>query len=68
MKPRHHAKPVMTVAQATTQLTTLLVGCSDKALAALDADYLARCYKVKPTVAMQMLRDQREHREGRDSA
>ena len=65
MKPRHHAKPLMTVAQATTQLNTLLVGCSDKALAALDAEYLARCYKVKPTVAMKMLRDQREHRANR---
>ncbi|KAK4833121.1 hypothetical protein QYF36_000216 [Acer negundo] len=37
----------MTVAQATTQLNTLLVGCSDTALAALDADYLSRCYKTQ---------------------
>lgn len=65
-KPRHHAKPDMTVAQSTLQLRNLLIGCSDNALAAMDADYLSRCYKVKPMVAMQMLRDQREHRRARE--
>jgi len=67
MKPRHHAKPEMTVAQSTLQLQTLLIGCSDAALHAFDADYLSRCYKVKPMVAMKMLRDQREHRRERQS-
>lgn len=65
MKPRHHAKPEMTVAQSTLQLQNLLIGCSDHALAAMSPEYLSRCYKVKPMVAMQMLRDQREHRANR---
>jgi hypothetical protein len=67
MKPRHHAKPEMTVAQSTLQLRNLLTGCSDAALYGFDAEYLSRCYKVKPMVAMQMLRDQREYRRVRDA-
>lgn len=61
-RPQHHAKPVMTVGQSTLQLRMLLLNCSDTALAAFDADYLSRCYRVKPLDAMAMLRDQRAHR------
>jgi len=57
----------MTIAQSTLQLQTLLTGCSDNALAAMTPEYLSRCYKVKPMLAMQMLRDQREHRRARDA-
>lgn len=66
MKRQHHAKPVMTVGQSRLQLQAMLVTCSDTALAAFDADYLSRCYRVKPLEAMGMLREQRAHRVGRD--
>lgn len=65
MKRQHHAKPVMTVGQSRLQLQMLLLNCSDTALAAFDADYLSRCYRVKPLEAMGMLREQRAHRENR---
>jgi len=65
MKPRHHAKPVMTVEQSTLQLRMLLCGCSDAALAAHTPESLASMYRVKPMDAMRMLRDQRAHRAAR---
>lgn len=62
---RPQPKQPMTVAQSMTNLRMLLVNCSDHALAAMDPDYLARCYRVKPAEASKMLTEQRKHREGR---
>lgn len=62
---RPQPKQPMTVAQSVTNLTMLLVNCSDHALAAMDPDYISRCYRVTPAMASKMLTDQRKHREGR---
>jgi len=62
---RPQPKQPMTVAQSVTNLTMLLVNCSDHALAAMDPEYLSRCYRVSPAMASKMLTDQRKHRESR---
>jgi hypothetical protein len=64
-RARHqsHAKPVMTVAQSVTNLTLLLVGCTDKRLAAMTAEELASSYRVSPAMAAKLLDAQRAHRE-----
>lgn len=64
-RQQNHAKPVMTIAQSVTNLTMLLVNCSDHALAAMDPEYLSRCYRVTPAMASKMLTEQRRHRETR---
>lgn len=53
----------MTVAQSVTNLTLLLVGCTDKRLAAMTAEELAGSYRVSPAMAAKLLADQRAHRE-----
>lgn len=60
---RPQPKQPMTVAQSMSNLNSLLVGCTDKRLAAMTADELASSYRVKPEVAAEMLRKQRAHRE-----
>lgn len=62
---RPQPKQPMTVAQSVTNLTMLLVNCSDHALAAMDPDYISRCYRVSPAMASKMLTEQRAHREAR---
>lgn len=62
---RPQPKQPMTIAQSVTNLTLLLVNCSDHALAAMDPEYLSRCYRVTPAMASKMLTDQRKHREAR---
>jgi hypothetical protein len=63
--PQSHAKPVMTVAQSLNQLTMLLVGCTDKRLAAMTVDELVGSYRVKPAQAAELLANQRAHRASR---
>lgn len=60
---RPQPKQPMTVAQSVTNLTLLLVGCTDKRLAAMTAEELAGSYRVSPAMAAKLLADQRAHRE-----
>jgi hypothetical protein len=62
---RPQPKQPMTVAQSMTNLTMLLVNCSDHALAAFDPEYLSRCYRVKPAEASKMLTEERGRRAAR---
>lgn len=51
-----------TVASATARLHQLLVGCSDHALAAMSADYLANTHRVPVAKCHELLKAQRAHR------
>lgn len=62
---RPQPKQPMTVAQSVVNLTMLLVGCSDEALASFTPQHLAASYRVSPLMADEMLRKQRQHRASR---
>jgi hypothetical protein len=51
-----------TVQSATARLLQLLVGCSDHALAAMSANYLANTHRVPVAKCQELLREQRAHR------
>lgn len=63
---RPQPKQPMTVAQSVTNLTMLVMCCTDKRLAEMTPAELVASYRVKPEQAARMLSDERTRREARN--